>query len=148
MLDKIQNIVKACNGNEKHLNFLERQLKAYPDYVRSVVNMESVIPILRATKDGDEFRQKVQELDSTRKVYHDAAISACTSINRLCEILKVEPFFEGDVSDRHQVANFAGRFVDELYYKGINRGKDAIEAYIENRENIGPLPPISSWDER
>lgn len=61
---------------------------------------------------------QIERLDGNRRSAHDMAAVACTQINRLCDTYQVQPFCP-DTTDRHEVAEFVGRFVQEVYQDGI-----------------------------
>lgn len=135
MLDKIKNLINACKDDPDMLEFLGDQFDTFGDYVNAVARMEYKIPILRATKDDvADFQNAVQELDKMRRVYHNSAINACNILNRFSAKLGLEPFYEGSTDDRYQVADFAGRFVNELYCNGIYKEERELHDALMNGE--------------
>lgn len=123
MLQKITNLANACAGKEVEIGLLQRNLECFGNYVQAVVTMEYMMPIIMATTEGEQFKEKVTEYDYKRKLCHDAAIDACNILNRLSIRYGLEPFYTGSTDDRHEVAEFTGKIVSSLYYNGIHRGK-------------------------
>ena len=150
MLTKISNLINACKDDSDMVEFLGDQFGTFGDYVNIVARMEYSVRILMATKDDTEaFQSAVKELDNSRRIYHNAAISACNILNRLSEKFGLEPFFDGDTKDRHQVAEFAGRFVNELYCHGIFKETQELHKALMNGEvSLSKTPPLQDFMER
>ena len=72
-------------------------------------------PIWQATKEGEEYRELISNLDKRRRSIHDCVIVGVNCLNRLCGFINIEPFVEIDTTDRLAVANLAGEYVNELY---------------------------------
>ena len=83
-IEKIHALAKAINEKyaddpeEKkyEVDFVLDQLNHFPDYVNSVVRMEYMLPLIRATREPEEVRERTQQLDRARRYAHDAAIDA------------------------------------------------------------------------
>lgn len=151
--EKVNNLIAAyCakfGSDEENISFLEDRFDSFRTYVNAVASMEYKIPILRFRLEGDEFRDAVMELDRYRKVCHDDVISTCSFFNRVSANLGLQPFYEGNIEDRHQVAEFAGDFVNELYQRGISptREYDSTRPTIVEHKNI-VLDDVFEQEER
>lgn len=100
--------------------FIFMEVDKYRKYVNAVIAMELQIPVLRFTcPDTESFQNAVMELDKQRRIVHNSAISACTILNRYCENHGLEKWFDGDVEDRHAVAEFCEKVVSNLFMNGI-----------------------------
>jgi len=119
--EKLLCLVEESKNDPEVLDFIERCISTYPEYVNAVVMEEYRTPLIRARKEGQDLRDAIEAMDATRRICHEAAIASCVKLNRLSEKLELEPFFEGDVSDRYAVADFCGEVVNEFYEKGTKK---------------------------
>lgn len=119
-----QNYAFFDGDKEEAFDFLGARLQAFPDYVNTVVRMETMMPIWRARFDAPEYQEHVQRIDTERKHCHDAAIASVDILNRVSNNLGLEPFAQVNTKDRHAVAEFVGAYVNEVYLHGINGGFD------------------------
>lgn len=76
---------------------------------------------------SEQLKDKIMELDNSRRIAHESAINACSVLNRLCDMHGVEHLCpevqkdeRGVVINRDEIADFAGQFVYNTYQKGIN----------------------------
>ena len=136
--EKINNLLNAVKDDLDAAEFIDSSLNRFRDYVNSVVTMEYRMGIATAVKEGEELREIIQTLDRSRHIAHESAISACSQLNRLSERVGLPPFFDGDINDRYQVADFCKDFVDEMWFNGRYRekGKDLFESLINKHESI------------
>ena len=85
--------------------------------------------------EGDEFRDRVMDLDRRRKTAHDAMLGRVASLNRICSMVGCPAFFEGDVEDRHAVADYAITVVRSLFASRVQKNGpmsiDEIKAAVE-----------------
>lgn len=111
---------------EEGLDFITDRLESFTSYVNVVVRREIMIPAWRAKFDGQELREKIQKIDSDRKICHDSATDSINILNRLCSNLGLEPFAGVDTSNRRAVADFAGMWVGQMYNNGIGETMDEV----------------------
>ena len=71
------------NDAEDAYDTLERIFSAFVEYANCVIRMQVMIPIWRNRYDGEELRDKVQDIDQARHVYHESAISSLKQHNGL-----------------------------------------------------------------
>ena len=123
---KIYSLVQAMEGDKIMLDAVEMQVNYFTGYVNSVIDYVIKGEIVRHSGASyDQVRAELEKLDVNRKIAHDGAISAVTTINRLCDMYGVEHLPDVDTSDRYAVANFVGNFVLEVYKGEINgKGMD------------------------
>ena len=108
------------DGNkDEAMDFLESKLTAFPHYANVVIQEQIMQPIWRARYDGQQLQDKVMEIDQKRRIKHESAIAAVSILNRVSKSFGLEPFADIDVTDRHQVAEFTGAFISEMYNNGI-----------------------------
>lgn len=145
-MDKEGELVKAVvasggapmfDSKEEALEFIGDTLKAFPNYVNTVVAYNVKIPLIYARYDGEELRDRVVRLDTERHNAHEVAIGAVNIMNRVCEKMGLPPFAEVDTTNRAAVADFAGRFVNETYRGDRGGDMDSVaqlrEEYDANR---------------
>lgn len=113
------NYAEFDGDREEALDLISDSMTSMPNYVNAVANEQIMMPIIAARYEGQDYRDQVMRLDSTRRMCHDTAIIGINMLNRLCENLDLEPFAEIDTSDRHAVAGFVGKTVNEIYNHGI-----------------------------
>ena len=112
--EKYQALVHACS-NDDMLDIIINDMKSLEHYVNAVYNMEITIPLVLARYEGQDVRDRVEELDKNRNIAHERAILAVKRLNRFSGILGTSALFDGDVDDRYQVADFCFYVVSEVF---------------------------------
>lgn len=104
-----QNGFELFDGNsDDAYDTLERIFMAFVDYANCVIRMQVMVPIWRNRYEGEDLRDKIQEIDHTRRIYHEAAISSLVKLNRLCKMHGLPAYSDTNTSDRYEVADFVG----------------------------------------
>ena len=104
--DFLTNLAKIYADDVEVIEIIEDTINGYGDYVAYVHKMESLKPILKIKLGKDEYKNSVEEMDEKRTRIHNAAIASTKIINRLCESNRIPLFFEGNIDDRVEVAEF------------------------------------------
>ena len=104
--DLLTNLAKIYADDGEVLEIIEDTIDVYGDYVAYVHKMESLKPILKIKLGKDEYKNAVEEMDEKRTRIHNAAIASTKIINRLCESNRIPLFFEANIEDRVEVAEF------------------------------------------
>lgn len=121
-----QNGFELFDGNsDDAYDTLERIFMAFVDYANCVIRMQVMVPIWRNRYEGEDLRDKIQEIDCTRRIYHEAAISSLVKLNRLCKMHGLPAYSDTNTSDRYEVADFVGTWISEVYSDGQSRSMDA-----------------------
>lgn len=121
-----QNGFELFDGNsDDAYDTLERIFMAFVDYANCVIRMQVMVPIWRNRYEGEDLRDKIQEIDHTRRIYHEAAISSLVKLNRLCKMHGLPVYSDTDTADRYAVADFVGTWISEVYSNGQSRSMDA-----------------------
>ena len=120
---------------EDDWEFWELTFLAFLIYVNTVVRMQVLLPIYQYRYDGQEYRDRVMNLDQTRRNAHESLIASLNIINRNCKKYGVEPF-SGDDLTREEVGELAGNYVGEIFYGSADMSlydvtKDRREEYSE-----------------
>lgn len=84
-------------------------------YIEGVANMENVLNIGRFRLEPEDYRAEVRRLDERRSILHNVVIGDCTILNRFCQSYNIENIYEGNLADRYEVAEFAKKYIDELW---------------------------------
>ena len=121
MLERLdaQNWAMFDGNKDEGLDFMGSAMSSFPNYVNSVVSIEISGPIQRMRLEPEDYRNAMQQMDRNRRICHNRAIDSVNQLNRMAKALGMEPFAEVDTTDRNAVADFAGRFVNEVYNHGI-----------------------------
>ena len=64
------------------LDLVEDMVNSVDRYVSKIFNMETLLPVVRFRYEGAELREKIMELDQSRKIAHDACMSYINILNR------------------------------------------------------------------
>ena len=104
--DFLTNLAKIYADDVEVIEIIEDTINVYGDYVAYVHKMESLKPILKIKLGKDEYKNSVEEMDEKRTRIHNAAIASTKIINRLCESNRIPLFFEANIEDRVEVAEF------------------------------------------
>ena len=104
--DFLTNLTKIYADDVEILEIIEDTIDVYGEYVAYVYKMESLRPILKIKLGKDEYKNSVEEMDEKRTRIHNAAIASTKIINRLCESNRIPLFFEANIEDRVEVAEF------------------------------------------
>lgn len=113
---KSQNFEPFFDGDsEDAYDTITGAMSSFVDYQNHVINMSILQPTIYARYDGEELRDKIQNLDSTRKIKHDSAIANANMLNRICDKYGVAPLVPVNTQDRYEIADFIGQFCSEIY---------------------------------
>ena len=114
---------------EFYLDTIQQKIDRFESYVEKVFKMVIQYPILDARFEGQALQDKKMALDESRTVAHNAAIAACSVLNRICISLDVEPFCPNpDEHSRTEIADFVGQFVYEVYLAGTGHSDLSINS--------------------
>lgn len=125
ILQREQNLIRAMKEQnyqpffegdaEDAYDTITSSMQSFVDYQNHVIHMSIVQPTIYILYEGQECRDRVQNLDTTRKIKHDAAIANMSMLNRICDGYGVEHIAPVDTKDRYAVADFIGKFCNEIY---------------------------------
>lgn len=71
-----------------------------------ILSLSFTRPILKIRLEAEEYKNIIEEMDEKRTRIHNAAIASTKTINRLCEFNELPLFFQGNIEDRVEVAEF------------------------------------------
>ena len=104
--DFLTNLAKIYADDVEVIEIIEDTINVYGKNVEYVHKKESIKPILKIKLGKDEYKNSVEEMDEKRTRIHNAAIASTKTINRLCEFNELPLFFQGNIEDRVEVAEF------------------------------------------
>lgn len=122
-LKRYNDIVKLVSGDDIGSNLLEMLIINATEYMKVVCRNDVMISTQRNRLEGKDFRELMQNLDSRRKMAHDALISSLYGLNRYClkeyagicpigGIYSLDPL---SIHDRVAVGDWAGSLVYEIF---------------------------------
>ena len=130
----IETIIEKTTDKEELmdlLQFVDTSIEYMDEYVQAV--NEHVRTVKRSSvlrKKGiisaEEYKFRVEMVDSNRRTKHNAMLSAMNQLNRLCDRFGVEKFCPEN-QDRHVRATFAGAVTTECFLEGIHASPKVIE---------------------
>ena len=131
ILEREKNLVKSMqeqdfqpffDGNrEDAFITITNAFDSFLAYQNTVIRLTATQPIIRARYKGQELRDRVSDIDGSRRIAHEAAISKITMLNRICDAYGTERIADIDTTDRYQVADFVGQYCGEIYESGKSK---------------------------
>lgn len=89
------------------VDMIKHATDSFHGYVQTVDMTETRMKIARFRSELEEYQEIAEEADRARRIAHDAAISNCTILNRVCKFYGIPgAVYLGSVDERHQVADF------------------------------------------
>ncbi|CBH21391.1 conserved protein of unknown function [Acetoanaerobium sticklandii] len=113
--DFLTNLAKIYADDVDVLEIIEDTIDSYGNYVTYVYKMESLRSILKIKLEAEEYKDTVEEMDKTRTKIHNSAIASTKIINRMCESSEIPLFFQGNIEDRVEVAEFIRDIVVNVF---------------------------------
>ena len=134
MIEKFNALVNAiknsdCQYKQDDLEMLDDDMMSFGKYVDIVYQETYRLPLLRARLDDEDLREAIQDLDKRRRICHEAAIAACSTINKTCDYYNVDRFCP-ETDDRYIVADFCAKVSASFYLNGINKSVETIDNVI------------------
>ena len=115
------------DGDRKDaLNTIETAVMSVPKYANIVIQEQIMTKLWRSMCEPEDYRANYQNIDMTRKIYHDSTMAQMGMLNRFSKQLDLPPFMDVDTNDRYAVAEEIGAFISEVYYEGQSRTFDEI----------------------
>lgn len=115
MKEKYLELINACKDDEELLSFIEDAAANFEGYVRMVYLTETQRAVRKKTLAGEDLRNELSRLDLIRHNAHEAAIGSVRQLNRLAKANNIQALFEGDETNRHEIADFCMQFVKEVF---------------------------------
>ena len=120
------NFLKLVNAMEASDAELVRPLfLSFLEYSKKVNEYVILGELAKKTMTGEDLRLELESLDRKRHNAHESAIGSLNALNRLCGMMKLGKFADIDTTNRYNVADFIGEFVNEFYTGEIARTKGA-----------------------
>lgn len=90
---RIREVEKNPEDLEEIEGFLTQQIEYFPKYFGAVVMMQSRMTIMSQFYDREDYADRVQKLDQSRRDLHILAAQAINKVNRLCKSYGLAPMF-------------------------------------------------------
>ena len=84
-------------------------------YIEGIANIENVLNIGRFRLEPKDYRDEVRRLNERRSILHNVIKGDCTILNRFCQSYDIENIYDGNLEDHHEVAEFAKKYIYELW---------------------------------
>ena len=97
------------------LDIIQADVLALGEYTQAVYSMEFSSAIIREKYEGEKVREKKKKNDQDRHNAHERAIMGVKRLNHFAGMKGLEPIFDGDVSNRYEVADFCCETVKEYF---------------------------------
>jgi hypothetical protein len=133
MSDYRQLLVAAAKDGLS--DFVKERLLFFADYEREVfkdvvTKAESVISLQAGNISNADYVNAIRVSDTDRHLTHNIVIDACRQLNSLCDRYGLEHICP-ETEDRHEIAKFVGKLVNENYFYGIGEPE-----MVEEREDL------------
>ena len=121
-------------------NFIKESCIAFPRYIMATNEyVLTVHSILKSRENGDisqeEFERELENVDTSRRTFHNKAIDACNQLNRLCEKYGLEKICDIETSNRAAVANFTSVFSMAIHEYALNHNYTTAEVIKQIHSN-------------
>lgn len=149
MIEKYNNLIKACGEDTEMVEFIAGRVKKCLDYVNSVIIEAIDVPRFRLQYSDEPklLQYEIMELDKMRRECHESAILACKRLNIISEQFGLPPFYPGDINDRYQVADFCIEVVRTFYDSNKSQNKDlSNDEFVLNQHSKIPNRRLE-WNE-
>jgi len=107
----IIKLVEKYSKDDCLLSTIADTLKSCSRYVDLITQQEVLVTVEKYNMSKDDLLEKITSLDKQRRTTHNVIISGIKLINRLCVLNKLDKFYQGDESDRYEIADFAMELV-------------------------------------
>ena len=108
LIEKVSNAAKRGDPEAtEDINLIKHAIDSFHGYVQTIDMTETRVKIARYRCETEEFQEIAKEADRARRIAHEAAISNCAILNRVCKFYGIpENVYLGNTDVRYQVADF------------------------------------------
>ena len=122
--ERYENLLKVIKASDEEyasddIRDVEEGVEAIGLYINSIFTMERLIPIIRLRYEGPEIGEKIEELDKSRRIYHDGAMAKSELINKICKLYGVSRMFTIEEGKRWLYTEEFKKLFDEFVEHGI-----------------------------
>lgn len=117
-LEVIRKLKSFFLNDPEMIDLINKSCEALVHYFNIVVKMMLIMSTTSPSNflSREDYIDKVKNLDLSRKLSHDSAISSLNILNRIAESVGMEKISgDLDTSDRNAVGDFIGIFVMQIY---------------------------------
>lgn len=96
--------------NQEYVSSAERFIKNIFNYASFIMREENLITIASTQAiDTQDYQDRITQIDNSRKIKHDSAISGLSSLNRIAKMMDIEEVYKGEIdydpTTRGDIAN-------------------------------------------
>lgn len=115
--DRFNSLINALKekGELEFVKDVEEIIGSCSKYIDRVNAMEAALATARFTMEDDDYRQHIYNLDSSRRIFHNALIVNTKLLNRYCKLAEVQEIYTGNLESRIEIADFAMEVVKVMY---------------------------------
>ena len=116
LLETLHNTKYAIfKGNAEDAELLlKMRLQAISDYFSERYKYYTVLPIAKMRMDSESYKVIYEEIDGSRHLAHNLALSSAKALNDIYSKLGLGTFFETDFKDRKQATAEMLKFFSEI----------------------------------
>ena len=119
---KFLDLVNVWKNDECALEYIEKDMNSFANYVQAVYTMEMKITMASTlyNHDAEKYANIRYTLDLQRHNCHEIAITAINQLCRFARMKNVDPLYDGDLEDRYEIANFCRKIVLHFFDSGLS----------------------------
>lgn len=113
------------------IKLIERYVKTFPAYFNSVINYVVTIPFIYLNFEGEECRDRVENLDINRRSCHIKMTDAINKLNTLAVFYGAKPIFDiegrldsNSIEDRELAKRIVYSFCSNVFKEEMNVKKN------------------------
>ena len=126
--DTIDMLIKNYRDDQEILSMVSEALQSFEKYHQSIYQLEIQRKMYAmGAMDMETYREVIPELDQVRTRTHNSLIGEVKLLNRLAELEKLPPVYEGEVSEerpmRTMIADAVLEYVRQIILDRVTGGK-------------------------
>lgn len=120
-INSLNKIIFKYKSDSDMLFMIHDTLNSMKRYVSIIADEDILVTTKKWNMSKEELLYEVQRLDKLRRTYHNEVIHGVAFLNRICKMMDIELFYDGDLEDRVAVGETAFQFVEHTFNNRYNR---------------------------
>lgn len=120
-MNSLNKIIFKYKSDSDMLFMIHDTLNSMKQYVSIITDEDILVTTRKWNMSKEELRYEVERLDKLRRTYHNEVIHGVAFLNRICKMMNIELFYDGDIEDRAAVGETAFQFVEHTFNNRYNR---------------------------
>lgn len=138
MMEKYRMLVNTILTSDSEyanddVEMLHTEMEYFVEYVKCVYRMEMRMRTIMIRLEGAERTEAIRQLDTSRRMAHERAISACSTINRLADMYHASHLCP-DTDDRYVIADFCAAITMVFFVTGQPVPETTIDTIVSALE--------------